>query len=69
MCVFLKDLRNECALPGQTFMEKDGFVKGMWRIDEELNRVQMMRSSTATVRSPQARSIQSTTENTINLLN
>ncbi|EJD05710.1 uncharacterized protein FOMMEDRAFT_139072 [Fomitiporia mediterranea MF3/22] len=45
----LRDIWNECALPEQTSLDKDGFVKGMWRIDEELRRVQAMRSSTVTM--------------------
>ena len=32
--------RNECALPGQKHLDMDSFVKGMWRIEEELRRLQ-----------------------------
>ncbi|KAH8117209.1 hypothetical protein DFH11DRAFT_1573743 [Phellopilus nigrolimitatus] len=47
----LKDIWNVCALPGQTSLDKDGFVKGMWRIDEELRRIQSTRS-TSHIRPP-----------------
>ena len=32
--------RNECDLTGQGALGIEGFVKGMWRIDEELRRAQ-----------------------------
>ncbi|KAL5511761.1 hypothetical protein ACEPAH_4979 [Sanghuangporus vaninii] len=47
----LRDIWNDCALPNQNFLDKDAFAKGMWRIDEELRRVQSMRSSTKTITS------------------
>ncbi|KAL5490188.1 hypothetical protein ACEPAI_5021 [Sanghuangporus weigelae] len=47
----LRDIWNECAHPNQNFLDKDAFAKGMWRIDEELRRVQSMRSSAKTITS------------------
>ncbi|KAI5124309.1 hypothetical protein M0805_008917 [Coniferiporia weirii] len=46
----LRDIWNECALPGQASLDKDGFVKGMWRIDEELRRMQSTPSMSRTPR-------------------
>ncbi|KAI0807805.1 hypothetical protein C8Q74DRAFT_1229370 [Fomes fomentarius] len=33
----------ECDPAGTGFLDRDGFVKGMWRIDEELRKAQMQR--------------------------
>lgn len=34
------NVRNECDPKGEGFLDLDSFVKGMWRIDEELRRTQ-----------------------------
>ncbi|THH10286.1 hypothetical protein EW145_g1441 [Phellinidium pouzarii] len=47
----LRDIWNECALPNRNFLDKDEFIKGMWRIDEELRRVQSSRSSSLPITS------------------
>ena len=47
--------RNECALPSQNYLDRDGFVKGMWRIDEELRRAQLGKKSTPTTLSRSSR--------------
>ncbi|KAF8911021.1 hypothetical protein CPB84DRAFT_1763143 [Gymnopilus junonius] len=36
----LAEIWNECDLTGQGALSMEGFVKGMWRIDEELRRAQ-----------------------------
>lgn len=36
----LSEFWNECDPKGEGFLDLDSFVKGMWRIDEELRRTQ-----------------------------
>ena len=37
--------RKGCDLTGQGALSLEAFVKGMWRIDEELRRIQLQASS------------------------
>jgi hypothetical protein len=37
--------RNECDTTGRGCLDREAFVKGMWRIDEELRRAQAARQA------------------------
>ena len=39
--------RNSCDLTGQGALSLEAFVKGMWRIDEELRRMQLQATKTS----------------------
>ncbi|TDL25004.1 hypothetical protein BD410DRAFT_72211 [Rickenella mellea] len=39
----LREIWNECALPGEDSLDRPAFIRGMWRIDEELRRAQSSR--------------------------
>jgi len=56
----LRDIWNECDASSQGSLDRDSFVKGMWRIDEELRRAQAKApySSTAPLASYSFRSRQ-----------
>lgn len=41
----LRDLWCECDPNGTGSLDRDAFVKGMWRIDEELRRAQLLRGT------------------------
>lgn len=43
--------RSECDAAGHGSLDRDAFVKGMWRIDEELRRAQFTRQ-TSRIRPP-----------------
>ncbi|KDQ61175.1 hypothetical protein JAAARDRAFT_173762 [Jaapia argillacea MUCL 33604] len=43
----LKDIWSECDPAGQGSLDLDSFVKGMWRIDEELRRAQLTRKASS----------------------
>ncbi|EMD38155.1 hypothetical protein CERSUDRAFT_113306 [Gelatoporia subvermispora B] len=43
----LKAIWSECDPSGSGTLDRDGFVKGMWRIDEELRRAQLNRQMSA----------------------
>ncbi|KZT27313.1 hypothetical protein NEOLEDRAFT_1130839 [Neolentinus lepideus HHB14362 ss-1] len=43
----LKDLWSECDPNGAGSLDRDAFVKGMWRIDEELRRAQLLRQTSS----------------------
>lgn len=42
----LKAIWNECDPTGRGSLDRDAFVKGMWRIDEELRRAQVTQKTT-----------------------
>lgn len=39
--------RNDCDPQCTGFVDRDAFVRGMWRIDEELRRAQLARRTSA----------------------
>lgn len=43
-------LRRDCDAAGRGSLDRDAFVKGMWRIDEELRKAQLNARSPSTVR-------------------
>ncbi|KAG0697007.1 hypothetical protein DFH29DRAFT_1082587 [Suillus ampliporus] len=43
----LRDIWNDCDSPSTGFIDREAFVKGMWRIDEELRRAQLSRRTSA----------------------
>ena len=47
ICMFY--FRNACDLTGQGALSLEAFVKGMWRIDEELRRMQLQASSSTSL--------------------
>lgn len=48
----LRAIWSECDPSGQGSLDRDAFVTGMWRIDEELRRAQLTRQ-TSRLRAPQ----------------
>jgi hypothetical protein len=42
--------RKECDTTGRGNLDREAFVKGMWRIDEELRKIQMGSRTKAAVR-------------------
>ncbi|KAG1814875.1 hypothetical protein EV424DRAFT_1123679 [Suillus variegatus] len=43
----LRDIWNDCDPSSTGFLDREAFVKGMWRIDEELRRAQLTRRTSA----------------------
>ncbi|KAG1877695.1 hypothetical protein DFJ58DRAFT_3515 [Suillus subalutaceus] len=43
----LRDIWNDCDPSSTGLLDREGFVKGMWRIDEELRRAQLARRTSA----------------------
>ncbi|KAG2157502.1 hypothetical protein DEU56DRAFT_764962 [Suillus clintonianus] len=43
----LRDIWNDCDPSSTGFLDREAFVKGMWRIDEELRRAQLNRRTSA----------------------
>ncbi|KAH7918535.1 hypothetical protein BV22DRAFT_1076149 [Leucogyrophana mollusca] len=43
----LRDIWNDCDQSSSGYLDRDAFVKGMWRIDEELRRAQLSRRTSA----------------------
>jgi hypothetical protein len=41
------DFRKECDTANEGTLNRDAFIKGMWRIDEELRRAQMKSTTSA----------------------
>ncbi|TFK54608.1 hypothetical protein OE88DRAFT_1653000 [Heliocybe sulcata] len=51
----LRDLWSECDPNGTGGLDREAFVKGMWRIDEELRRAQLLRQTSSSGASNRSR--------------